>query len=78
MKKKRLKSNINGLLLIDKPLGFSSNQALSKIKWLFTPIKAGHTGTLDPMATGLLPICLGEATKFSSYLLDSDLSLIHI
>jgi len=59
-------------LLIDKPLGFSSNQTLSKVKWLFSPIKAGHTGTLDPMATGLLPICLGDATKFSSFLLDSN------
>jgi tRNA pseudouridine55 synthase len=72
MQHRRLKLNVNGLLLIDKPLGFSSNQALSKIKWLFSPIKAGHTGTLDPMATGLLPICLGEATKFSSFLLDAD------
>jgi len=72
MQKKRLKINVNGLLLLDKPLGFSSNQALSKIKWLFTPFKAGHTGTLDPMATGLLPICLGEATKFSRFLLDAD------
>ena len=74
MQKKRLKIKINGLLLLDKPLGFSSNQALSKIKWLFSPLKAGHTGTLDPMATGLLPICLGEATKFSRFLLDADKS----
>ena len=66
------KQNINGLLIIDKPLGFSSNQALSKIKWLYNPKKAGHTGTLDPLATGLLPICLGEATKFSSYLFDAN------
>ena len=66
--KKKLK--INGLLLIDKPLGFSSNQALSKIKWIYSAKKAGHTGTLDPLATGLLPICFGEATKFSSYLLN--------
>jgi len=66
--KKKLK--INGLLLIDKPLGFSSNQALSKIKWIFSAKKAGHTGTLDPLATGLLPICFGEATKFSSHLLN--------
>lgn len=72
MQHSRLKLNVNGLLLLDKPLGFSSNQALSKIKWLFSPIKAGHTGTLDPMATGLLPICLGEATKFSRFLLDAD------
>lgn len=64
------KLKINGLLLIDKPLGFSSNQALSKIKWIFSAKKAGHTGTLDPLATGLLPICFGEATKFSSHLLN--------
>ena len=69
---KTSKQNINGLLIIDKPLGFSSNQALSKIKWLFNPKKAGHTGTLDPLATGLLPVCLGEATKFSSYLFDAN------
>ena len=54
------------------PLGFSSNQALSKIKWIFSAKKAGHTGTLDPLATGLLPICFGEATKFSSHLLNSE------
>ena len=72
MQFKRLKVVVDGLLLIDKPLGLSSNQALSKIKFLFSPKKVGHTGTLDPMATGLLPICLGEATKFSSYLLNAD------
>jgi tRNA pseudouridine55 synthase len=66
------KQNINGLLIVDKPLGFSSNQALSKIKWLYNPKKAGHTGTLDPLATGVLPVCLGEATKFSSYLFDAN------
>tara|TARA_B110000967_G_C18758334_1_gene496522 strand:+ start:154 stop:1053 length:900 start_codon:yes stop_codon:yes gene_type:complete len=69
---KTSKQNINGLLIIDKPLGFSSNQALSKIKWLYNPKKAGHTGTLDPLATGLLPVCFGEATKFSSYLFDAN------
>tara|TARA_B100000780_G_scaffold274576_1_gene239802 strand:+ start:413 stop:1309 length:897 start_codon:yes stop_codon:yes gene_type:complete len=69
---KSTKSDINGLLIIDKPIGFSSNQALSKIKWLFNPKKVGHTGTLDPLATGLLPVCLGEATKFSSYLFDAN------
>jgi len=72
MQYKRIKLDINGLLLIDKPLGFSSNQTVSKIKSLFSPKKVGHTGTLDPMATGLLPVCLGEATKFSSYLLNAD------
>ena len=72
MSENRKKLEISGLLLIDKPLGFSSNQALSKIKWIFSAKKAGHTGTLDPLATGLLPICFGEATKFSSHLLNSE------
>ena len=72
MQFKRLKFNVDGLLLTDKPLGLSSNQLVSKIKFLFSAKKVGHTGTLDPMATGLLPICLGEATKFSSYLLNAD------
>ncbi len=66
---KRVKRPVNGVLLLDKPLGFSSNQALQKVKWLYQAAKAGHTGTLDPLATGLLPICFGEATKFSHYLL---------
>jgi tRNA pseudouridine55 synthase len=69
---KRTKRAINGVLLLDKPLGFSSNQALQKVKWLFSATKAGHTGTLDPLATGLLPICLGEATKFAQYVTDAD------
>ena len=69
---KKHKQEIDGLLLVDKPLGYSSNQALYKIKWFYNPKKVGHTGTLDPLATGLLPICLGEATKFSSYLFDAD------
>ncbi len=72
MSKNEKKLEINGLLLFDKPRGFSSNQALSKIKWIFLQKKAGHTGTLDPLATGLLPICFGEATKFSNHLLNSD------
>jgi len=63
---------INGIFLLDKPLGLSSNKALKKVQHLFRAQKAGHTGSLDPLATGLLPICLGEATKISSYLLDSD------
>lgn len=74
MQPKRIKRAINGVLLLDKPLGFSSNQALQKVKWLYQAAKAGHTGSLDPLATGLLPICLGEATKFSHYLLDADKS----
>jgi tRNA pseudouridine55 synthase len=69
---KRTKRNVNGVLLLDKPLGFSSNQALQKVKWLYQAAKAGHTGTLDPLATGLLPICLGEATKFAQYVTDAD------
>ena len=72
MQFKRLKFNVDGLLLSDKPIGLSSSQLVSKIKFLFRAKKAGHTGTLDPMATGLLPICLGEATKFSSYLFDAN------
>ena len=68
---KRIKRPVSGVLLLDKPLGFSSNQALQKVKWLYQAAKAGHTGTLDPLATGLLPICFGEATKFSHYLLDA-------
>ena len=72
MQFKRIKKNVNGVLLLDKPLGFSSNQALQKVKWLYCAAKAGHTGTLDPLATGLLPICLGEATKFAQYVTDAD------
>ncbi len=63
---------INGIVLLDKPLGITSNSALQRVKRLFDASKAGHTGSLDPLATGLLPICLGEATKISSYLLDAD------
>lgn len=63
---------INGVLLLDKPQGISSNHALQRVRRLFQAQKAGHTGTLDPMATGLLPVCFGEATKFSSYLLEAD------
>jgi tRNA pseudouridine55 synthase len=63
---------IDGVLLFDKPLELSSNAALQKIRRLFQAEKAGHTGTLDPLATGLLPICFGEATKFSTALLDAD------
>ena len=63
---------VNGFLILDKPLGLSSNAALQRVKRLFNASKAGHTGSLDPLATGVLPLCLGEATKFSQYLLDSD------
>ena len=63
---------LDGVLLFDKPLELSSNTALQKVRRLFQAEKAGHTGTLDPLATGLLPICFGEATKFSFALLDAD------
>ncbi len=63
---------VHGVLLLDKPLGFSSNDALQKVKWLFRAEKAGHTGTLDPLATGVLPLCFGAATKFSQLQLDAD------
>jgi tRNA pseudouridine55 synthase len=64
--------DVHGILLLDKPAGITSNVALQKVKRLFNANKAGHTGSLDPIATGLLPICLGEATKISGYLLDAD------
>ena len=63
---------VHGVLLLDKPLGLSSNQALQKAKWLLRAEKAGHTGTLDPLATGVLPLCFGAATKFSQQHLDAD------
>ncbi len=64
--------NISGVLLLDKPQGCSSNHILQKVKRLFGAAKAGHTGSLDPLATGMLPVCFGEATKISAFLLDSD------
>jgi tRNA pseudouridine55 synthase len=63
---------LSGVLILDKPLGLTSNRALQKTKRLFEAAKAGHTGSLDPLATGLLPICFGEATKFSQFMLDAD------
>ena len=63
---------IDGIVVLDKPGGMSSNQLLQKVKRLYNAEKAGHTGSLDPLATGVLPICLGEATKISQYLLDAD------
>ncbi|HET9462965.1 MAG TPA: tRNA pseudouridine(55) synthase TruB [Thiobacillus sp.] len=63
---------IDGVLLLNKPVGITSNAALQKAKWLLNARKAGHTGTLDPFADGLLPLCFGEATKFSAYLLEAD------
>lgn len=64
--------NIHGLLLLDKPVGISSNGALQQVKQIYQARKAGHTGSLDPLASGLLPICLGEATKLSGFLLEAD------
>lgn len=72
MQTKRIKRAVHGVLLLDKPHGYSSNQALQKVKWLYQAQKAGHTGTLDPLATGVLPICLGEATKFAQHLTDEN------
>jgi tRNA pseudouridine55 synthase len=63
---------VHGVLLLDKPIGLSSNQALQKVKWLLRAEKAGHTGTLDPLATGVLPLCFGATTKFSQLQLDAD------
>ena len=64
--------NVSGILLLDKPMGMTSNAALQGVKRLFDANKAGHTGSLDPLATGVLPLCFGEATKFSQYLLDAN------
>ncbi|XZG69339.1 tRNA pseudouridine(55) synthase TruB [Chitinibacteraceae bacterium HSL-7] len=66
------KRKIDGVLLLDKPCGITSNAALQKARWLLQAEKAGHTGVLDPFATGLLPLCFGEATKFSQRMLDAD------
>ncbi len=65
-------ADIHGILLLDKPLGLSSAGAVARVKRLFNARKAGHTGSLDPLASGLLPICFGEATKFGTQLLDAD------
>ena len=72
MARRKKGRRIDGVFLLDKPQGISSNAALQKVKRLYDAAKAGHTGALDPLATGMLPICLGEATKFSQFLLDSD------
>ena len=74
MAKRRKGRPVNGIVLLDKPLGGSSNQLLQKVRWLYKAQKAGHTGALDPLASGMLPLCLGEATKFSQFLLDADKS----
>ncbi len=71
-RRRRPGRNVTGILLLDKPLGITSNDALQQVKHFYRAVKAGHTGSLDPLATGLLPICLGGATKFSGFLLDAD------
>jgi tRNA pseudouridine55 synthase len=80
-KVKRVRDIVDGVLLLDKPVGLSSNDALIKTKRMLNAKKAGHTGTLDPFATGLLPLCFGEATKFSQDLLEADktyLTTVHL
>ncbi len=72
MARRKKGRRIDGVFLLDKPQGLTSNYALQRVKRLYDAAKAGHTGALDPLATGMLPICLGEATKFSQFLLDSD------
>ncbi len=72
MGKRRKGRVLNGILVLDKPAGMTSNAALQKVRWLYGAAKAGHTGSLDPLATGVLPLCFGEATKFSRFLLESD------
>jgi tRNA pseudouridine55 synthase len=72
MQVKKTWKQVDGVLLLDKPIGLTSNDALQKVRRLFSAAKGGHTGTLDPLATGLLPLCFGEATKFSADLLDAD------
>ncbi|MBE01925.1 tRNA pseudouridine(55) synthase TruB [Marinobacter lutaoensis] len=72
MKRRQRGRNVNGILVIDKPQGVTSNGILQQVKRLFGAAKAGHTGALDPLATGVLPLCFGEATKFSQLMLDSD------
>ena len=70
--RRRKGRSISGIIVLDKAVGLSSNMALQEVKWLFEANKAGHTGSLDPLATGVLPLCLGEATKVSQFLLNSD------
>jgi len=71
MSRRRKGRDVHGIILLDKPSGFSSNQAVQKVRWLFGARKAGHTGSLDPFATGMLPICLGEASKTAGFMLDA-------
>ena len=72
MSKRKSGRNVHGILLLDKRMGVSSNKALQEVRRLFDANKAGHTGSLDPLATGLLPLCFGEATKVSALMLDDN------
>jgi len=72
MARRRHGRSVDGILILDKPPGLTSNKALQRVRYLFNAAKAGHTGSLDPLATGVLPLCFGEATKLSQYLLDAD------
>ena len=76
MSRRRKGRDIHGIILLDKPVGYSSNQAVQKVRWLFQARKAGHTGSLDPFATGMLPICLGEASKTAGFMLDASKNYI--
>ncbi len=71
MARRRKGRDIHGIILLDKPLGYSSSQAVQRVRWLFSARKAGHTGSLDPFATGILPICLGEASKTAGFMLEA-------
>jgi len=77
-KRKPHERDVHGILLLDKPAGITSNDALQKIKRLYRAARAGHTGSLDKPATGMLPLCLGEATKISSYLLNADKTYVAV
>lgn len=72
MARRRRGREVNGIIVLDKPVGESSNRSLQRVKRLFDAAKAGHTGSLDPLASGVLPLCFGEATKVSQFLLESD------
>lgn len=76
MSRRRKGRDIHGVLLLDKPVGYSSSQAVQKVRWLLQARKAGHTGSLDPFATGMLPICLGEASKTAGFMLDASKTYI--
>jgi len=76
MSRRRKGRAIHGIILLDKPAGYSSNQAVQKVRWLLQARKAGHTGSLDPFATGMLPICLGEASKTAGFMLNADKTYI--